>query len=382
MISSGDMPFLADRPAVRRFSLDDRQDLVDDRSLPEPCRSTPGAGRPRASQGPGHQAVARARPPSDRAQRGVADDRPSRGRTMAARSRRALGHRVEPWLALLCTAMAVAWVIQRLVPNQADAIEVFATPDWLPLTAACLAATGAVPLGRAGMRRRVRGALRWAALLLMVWAASGLPFDLLTAAGLVGHRTATGEIVLSTVSWPVLATRVFALAVVVLLARLTLASPAGPASGRQPAWFGYAAFALALPYPVLRVHWAMGGTLGLTSAGGAGAGWEPLLIAAPWALAAALSLLLVSPPRWMPRRLLLAAGWSATAVVAMIGPAAFWSFVSALATGGELATGEIELWVFGLFYGSWFLWTIAAGSATRAYQLRSGRVTRESPGGA
>jgi hypothetical protein len=136
-------------------------------------------------------------------------------------------------------------------------------------------------------------------------------------------------------------------------------------------WLGYVAFALALPYPVLRLHWALGGTLGLTSPGGAGAGWEPLLIAIPWALAAVLSLFLASPPPWMPRGLLLAAGWCATAVVAMIGPAAFWGFVSALASGGDMATGEIEFWVFGLFYGSWFLWAIAGGAATRAYQLRS-----------
>jgi hypothetical protein len=32
---------------------------------------------------------------------------------------------------------------------------------------------------------------------------------------------------------------------------------------------------------------------------------------------------------WFRAGLLLAAGWSATAIVAMIGPAAFWSFVSA-----------------------------------------------------
>jgi hypothetical protein len=186
-------------------------------------------------------------------------------------------------------------------------------------------------------------------------------------------------IVPSTVYWPALATRAFALAAVVVLARLTLAHPAAPASRRPPAWFGYAAFVLALPYPVLRVHWALGGTLGLLAPGGAGAGWEPLLIAIPWALAAVLSLILASPPRWMPRRLLLAAGWSATAIVAMIGPAAFWAFVGALAGGGDMAMGEIALWVFGLFYGSWLLWAIAGGAATRAYQLRSAPLGMPSP---
>ncbi len=92
----------------------------------------------------------------------------------------------------------------------------------------------------------------------------------------------------------------------------------------------------------------------------------------PAAPAAALSLLLVSPPRQMPRGLLLLAGWSATAIVATIGPAAAWSFVSAVVSGGDLGTGDIAPWVFGLFYGSWFLWAIAGAAATRSYQLRSG----------
>jgi MFS transporter, DHA1 family, inner membrane transport protein len=298
---------------------------------------------------------------------------------MASLTRHAPGSRVERWLALFCAAVVVAWVIQRLVPNQEDAIEAFAAPDWLPLAAAGFAAAGIMSLDRSALWLRARRALRWTGLLLMVWAASGLPFDLLTAAGLMGHRTAAGEIVLSTVYWPALVTRAFALAAVVALARLTLAHPVASTFTRAPAWLGYVAFVLALPYPVLRVHWALGGTLGLTSPGGAGVGWEPLLIAIPWVLAAVLSLLLASPPHWMPRRLLLAAGWSATATVAMIGPAAFWAFVGALASGGDMATGEIALWVFGLFYGSWFLWAIAGGAATRAYQLRSAPLGMPSP---
>jgi hypothetical protein len=73
---------------------------------------------------------------------------------------------------------------------------------------------------------------------------------------------------------------------------------------------------------------------------------------------------------------LLAAGWSATAVVAPIGTAACWSLVSGLIAGGA-DFGEMSGWVFALFYGSWLLWAIAVGAATRSYQVRSaGAVTR------
>ena len=128
---------------------------------------------------------------------------------------------------------------------------------------------------------------------------------------------------------------------------------------------------LALPYPVLRTHWALGGTLGLGWPGAAGHGFAPWLLSIPWLLAAAVSLLLVPTWRWMPRRLLLAAGWFATAIVALIGPAACGALV--IASFGDRDPGPrgIAMWVFGLFYGSWLLWAMAAGAATRSYQLRS-----------
>jgi len=125
----------------------------------------------------------------------------------------------------------------------------------------------------------------------------------------------------------------------VVLARLAwLARP--PGIHRPATWYGYAAFALALPYPVLRTSWALGGRSG--SCGPARRdGWAPWLACIPWLLAAALSLLLVPTWRWMPRRLLLAAGWFATAVVAMVGPAACWSLVSKLVVGGDLGLSKL-----------------------------------------
>jgi hypothetical protein len=296
-----------------------------------------------------------------------------------ARGARHLGRTAEPLVGpALCAGVLLGWAWEQLVPNP-DGPQAFA-PDWLPLAAAGFAAAGIVPLVGTSRWLRVQRVLRWTGLVLMVWAANGLPFDLLTAAGLMGHRTASGAIVLSSVYWPGLATRALALAAVVVLARLALARPAALASNQPATWYAYAAFLLALPYPVLRVHWALGGTFGLESPGAAGQGWEPLLIAIPWVLAAALSLLLASPPHWVSRRLMLAAGWSATAIVAMIGPAAFWSFISAFATERATASSEIEFWVFGLFYGSWFLFAMACGAATRSYQVRSAAPPISLPG--
>ena len=56
---------------------------------------------------------------------------------MEPRSRHSVGSRVEPWIGLaLCAAVVVGWAWQQLVPNQPDAVQAFAAPDWLPLAAA------------------------------------------------------------------------------------------------------------------------------------------------------------------------------------------------------------------------------------------------------
>jgi hypothetical protein len=287
--------------------------------------------------------------------------RPRSERIMESQSSLTPGSRAEQWIALvLCAAVLAAGALEQLIRNRPDYAKTFA-PFWIPLAAAMLAGAGIMELNGRKQWFRVRPALRWTGLLLMVWTANGLPFDLLRLTPLIPLG----------VDWPGLATRTLALAAVVVLARLALVRPTTPASTRSATWYGYAAFVLALPYPVLRICWAFGGTIGIMYPGAAGSGFSPLFIAIPWMLAAALSLLLVSTPHWMPRRLLLVAGWSATAIVAMIGPTACWSLVTQLVMGGNRGPEGMAIWVPCLFYGSWFLWAIAAGVATRSYQLRS-----------
>ncbi len=268
------------------------------------------------------------------------------------------GSRPERWIGLaLCAAMLLSGVAgDQFVRNRPAYVE---SPVWLPLVAALLAAAAMILNGRP-MLARLRRALKWSGLLLMVWLANGLPLDLLRLTPLMPPG----------VDWPGLATRALALAAAVMLARLALARPASSSSAHPVTWYGYAAFVLALPYPVMRTIWVLGGTLGLSWPGAGGQGFEAWLACTPWLLAAVLSLLLVSSWRWFPRRLLLAAGWTATAIVAMIGPAACWSLVTRSAEGNTGLQG-IAFWVPCLFYGSWFLWAIAAAAATRSYQLRT-----------
>ncbi len=266
----------------------------------------------------------------------------------------------EVWIGFaLSVAVALAWVIEQLVPDRPAYAQIFA-PNGLPLVAAGFAAVGMWPLEGSPGWIRLQRALRWTGLLLMVWAANGWPLDVFRVVGLIPLG----------VDWPGLVTRSLALASALVLLQRVLGR-AAPGSAPPSAWYGYAAFVLALPYPILRTDWALGGTLGLQWAGAAGVGWEPWLFSIPWLAAAGLSLFLVSPPHWMPRRLLLVGGWSATAIVAMIGPSACWVLITSMVSGGISGPGGIEFWVPVIFYSSWLLWAIFAGAATHSYQLRS-----------
>jgi hypothetical protein len=290
------------------------------------------------------------------------------GSTMEPERSNLAGSKAEPRIAIaLCVAVLTAGALEHLFHNQPAYAGSFG-PDWVHLAATVLSAAGIMQLNGRSRWHRVQRSLLWSGLLLMVWAANGLPFDLFRVMRLIPVP----------VDWPGLATRTLALAAVGVLAHLALTRPAISASFRAASWYGYAAFVFAMPYPVLRVIWAFGGTLGLAWPGAGGKGFAPLLISIPFLLAAALSLLLVSPRRWKPRWLLLTAGWSATAIVGIIGPAACWAIIRALASGHYTSIPGMSLWVPCLFYGSWFFFAIAVGAATRSYQLRSTALPSDS----
>jgi hypothetical protein len=269
--------------------------------------------------------------------------------------------RVEWWIAMiLCTAIMTAWILEHLAGNRPADAGNFA-PVWLPLTAALIASAGIIRLKDHSKWLRLQQALRYTGLFLLVWAANGLPLDLLRLTPLIPLP----------IDWSGVMIKSFAFAAAIMFLRFTYIRRKTTVS-HGTAWYGLAAFLLALPYPILRTIWAFGGSTGLLEPGAAGEGFLPWLASIPWLLAAILSLLLFSPPLWMPRRLLLTGAWFATGVVAMIGPAACWSLITKLVSGADLdLEGGIKFWIPCLFYGSWLLWAIAAFAATRSYQLRS-----------
>lgn len=272
-----------------------------------------------------------------------------------------LGNKSKHWIALgLCAAVLIAGVVKQFIDIRLNSADSFA-PRWISIAASVFAAVGIIQFNNRLRWLQVQRVLLWGGIMLMVWTANGLPFDLLCLTPLMPQET----------DWPGMVTRTLALAAVIVLARLAMATPITSGPNHKSHWYGYAAFVLALPYPVLRTFWAFGGTIGLTHAGAAGVGFAPLIIAIPWVLAAVLSLLLVSKRPWLPRRLLLIAGWSATTIFAMIGPAAFWMIITSLAKDGVKGPDGMAIWVPFLFYTSWFLFAIAIGAATFSYQLRS-----------
>jgi hypothetical protein len=272
-----------------------------------------------------------------------------------------LDNRLEQWIALtLCVAVLAARTLEQFVHNRLISAEIFSS-TLIPFVTIVFVVVGLIQMNGSPQWLRVQRTLRWSSLLLMVWIANGLPLDLLRITGLIPFP----------VDWSALATKALALASVVILARLVLARPVTLKSIHVTTWYGYAAFMLALPYPILRTCWALGGTLGLMRPGVAGIGFIPWLASFPWLLAAALSLFLVSKRRWLPRRLLVFAGWSATAIVALVGPVACWVLFSKLLNGEDMGMNGMAIWVPCLFYTSWLLWPLAIGAATRSFQLRS-----------
>lgn len=164
-----------------------------------------------------------------------------------------------------------------------------------------------------------------------------------------------------------------------------------PCSAR---WPGYAACAWALVFAAQSIYHAAGGTVGAETIGPAIAepvrAREPAWVALMWVtaalklIAALLALALVRPwGRVVPRRLLLAAGWCAVAVMGVYEGAA--SLVQhALMVAGVIDTPEglgatAARWHPLLWDPWWLLGGILFGLATWRYQRRDRTLGEPAP---
>jgi hypothetical protein len=287
--------------------------------------------------------------------------------------------RLRAWAALAACAATLGAIVARSVlpglPPEQDYTRGFA-PPWLTAVAAVVGmATALLAIRRPAPRgagRRVLLVIGWGTCTLLVWSAAGIVFDLFRVAALAGIPGLP-----PVVDWAGLACRAAALAGVATLTPAIVAlqrasrKEGTPAVLRRGRLFAYAAAVLSLPYPALKVYWALGGTVG----------WRPTFERHP-AVAetvmaiglAALSLALAQ--RWgrvVPRPLLLMAGWGASAALGSMGAlVAFGTIAKELGLVAGPAGFDAGNWIVYVAYGDWLFLGLALGVATWAYQARSG----------
>lgn len=153
---------------------------------------------------------------------------------------------------------------------------------------------------------------------------------------------------------------------------------------RASVWPAYLAGVLAFLYAGVSFYWALGGTAGLDTIGGSleqlGRNRNPSIITLVWVtgflklLAGLLALALVMPwGRIIPRLLLLIAGWSGGALLALYG--GLFVVGGMLVMIGVIPASETANWTalqWHLFlWDPWFLlWGLSLGLATFQYQRR------------
>ncbi|MCE6995123.1 DUF3995 domain-containing protein [Saccharothrix sp. S26] len=170
---------------------------------------------------------------------------------------------------------------------------------------------------------------------------------------------------------------------------MTRSAQASPRTTKGGRWLGWAVFVVGALYAVVSAYWAVGGTAGLDTLGGALAEMararDPQLIVIVWStvvlklVGAVLGLALVQPwGRRVPRWLLLTASWGATVVLVLYGGVLVVA-QSLIAVGVVPRASSFDPVAFywHLFvWDPWFLlWGVLLGVATLRFARR-----RQDPG--
>jgi hypothetical protein len=247
----------------------------------------------------------------------------------------------------------------------------------VPVVVPWLAAGLAVAVAAVGLRERratsaAASLLMGALAILTAWSVTMLPFDLLRIVGLVPLPLSAWGLGLR-----LLLLIAGAAAVIPVLRAQRARQGRCPTCrrvlpgrlDRMPRWPALVALVFALPYPVLRVVWALGGRLGTT---GEPMDLEPAVawgaaIAGSCLVAFAVLLLVGRGPKWA-RALFGLGGLVAGAALTVIGGLAATLAVSLLATEGlESSQGELMTWTFLVVYGSWFVAGLGVIAASWRY---------------
>ncbi|USK35153.1 hypothetical protein LIT25_07485 [Bacillus sp. F19] len=230
----------------------------------------------------------------------------------------------------------------------------------------------------------------WGTCFLLVWSSGGIVFDTLRTAAVLGIPGLP-----PVVDWPGFATRTISLIAAILLATATISFQRisrgacivcgqGPSVKIQPdhKWFGYAAFILTFPYPLLKLYWSFGGTLGGGQNFNQHSAYGEIIV---FGVCALLCLALVQKwgrifPSWVPfisgkkvpRFILITGGWVTASMTVSMG---FLAILGSLMEVLGLADGPMNFDDTGLLvsmvYGGWLLLGIAITGATLNYQKQT-----------
>ncbi|WP_144070247.1 hypothetical protein [Nonomuraea indica] len=225
-------------------------------------------------------------------------------------------------------------------------------PHWVTILAAALGAIFVVRPHPAGLLPAV----------LLLWSAGGVVLDAFRAFFAVTGIPA-GDF--AHVDWPGMALRGLSLAGCALLGALLLPRLRIPGG----AWLGYSAFAIGFVYPMAKLYWSAGGTLLRPEGYAEGFPFGELIMLL---IGAVGSLALVQRwGRWLPRRLVLAGGWTGAAMLTTMGAMSVFGTLSQMLglTRGPVPLSDLAAVVMvGFVYGSWLLFGLAVGGATLSYQ--------------